>query len=410
MLSVVEARDRIPLCGTGYEAPAKGGTGCVALPAPPWQGNPATPSYGDSIIPLILNSHNMVNRQVNKQDILEALTFIDKNGVPSNRRVTNYNLYHNDKSYPPKYVLSIATKIATGRELEPSQFSGGDETNSFLTTLGFTIREGNKSLPKTKPKVKSISICTALIQIPSDNWDDINNAGKFELLSNMLSHLNSDTDILILPAGFLNSRSKRPETIFDETEKEVTKLIKKYNDNLFVCLGIDGRHKTDQLALTVSKAGIIAVARKFHHMDDSINLANNAFAFEHNKPRGFQIKGKQPYLAVCYDIFGISKFKLDNKNNYDFIIGVIHGFGSTGGDSDFARKGLAGASKQWGVHTYASAVFSENRNPTNWPSGVRWTHGNASVKDYTYDQIRIDSNLKMLSTDIATIYLRQYDE
>ncbi|NCC99693.1 MAG: hypothetical protein EOL95_08365 [Bacteroidia bacterium] len=260
--------------------------------------------------------------------------------------------YYNDKSYPPKYVLSIATKIATGREIEPSQFNGGDETNNFLTTLGFTIREGSKSLQTKKPKVKSISIRTALIQIPLDNWDDIANSDKFDLLSNILSHLTSETDILILPAGFLNSRNKQPETIFDETEKELTKLIKKYNDKLFVCFGIDGRHKTDQLALTISKDGIIAVARKFHHMDDSINLADNPFSLEHNKQRHFLIKGKRPYLAVCYDIFGISKFKLDNESNCDFIIGVIHGFGSSGGDSD----------------------------------------------------------LQTLTTDIATVYLRHYDE
>lgn len=352
----------------------------------------------------------MVNRQVNKKDILEALTFIDKNGVPSNRRATKYNLYHNDKSYPPKYVLSIATKIATGRELEPSQFNGGDETNGFLTTLGFTIREGSKSLKAPKPKAKSLSICTALIQIPLDNWDEIANSDKFELLSNILSHLTEDADILILPAGFLNSRSKQPETIFDETEMVVTKLIKKYNDNLFICFGIDGRHKTDQLALAVNTTGIISIARKFHHMDSSIHLADNAFALEQNMKRHFLIKGKRPFLAVCYDIFGISKFKLDNETNCDFIIGVIHGFGSNGGDSDFARKGLGGASKQWKVHSYASAVFSDNRNPANWTSGVEWTHGNASVKDFTYDQIRIDSDLKTLNTDIATIYLRHYYE
>lgn len=352
----------------------------------------------------------MVNRQVNKQDILDALTFIDKNGVPTNRRATKYNLHHNDKSYPPKYVLSIATKIATGRELEPSQFNGGDETNGFLTTLGFTIREGSKTLQSSKPKAKSISICTAIIQIPLDNWDKIANADKFKLLASILTNLNKDTDILILPAGFLNSRSKRPETIFDETEKEVTKLINKYNDNLFICFGIDGRHKTDQLALTVNKTGIICIARKFHHMDNSIHLADNAFALEQNKQRHFLVKGKRPYLAVCYDIFGISKFKLDNETNSDFIIGVIHGFGSSGGDSDFARKGLGGASKQWKVHSYASAVFSDNRNPTNWTSGVEWTHGNASVKAFTYDQIRIESELKTMTTDIATIYLRHFEE
>lgn len=352
----------------------------------------------------------MINRQVNKKDILKALTFIDKNGVPSNRRATKYNLYYNNKSYPPKYVISIATKIATGRELEPFQFNGGAETNRFLTTLGFTIRESAKSLPTTKPKVKSISICTALIQIPSANWDNITKSKKFELLLKIISHLPPDTDILVLPAGFLNSKSKRPETIFDETEMELTKLINKYNVNLFVCFGIDGRDKNDQLALTVNKAGIVAVARKFHHMDNSINLADNAFALEHNKQRHFLVKGKRSYLAVCYDIYGISKYKLRNQSNCDFIIGVIHGFDSRGGDSDFARKGLAGASKQWKVHSYASAVFCDNRNPTNWPTGVEWTHGNASVKDFTYDQIRIDSDLQTLATNIGTVYMRHYGE
>lgn len=353
----------------------------------------------------------MVNRSIiNKHDILKALKFIDKNGVPSKRRATRYNLYHNENSYPPKYVLSIATKIATGEELEPSQFNGGYETNSALTTLGFDIREGKKSWQPSKPEAKSIIICTALIQIPSDNWDNIPNSYKFDLLSTILPQLAKNTEILILPAGFLNSRSKRPGTIIEETEKALKNLIKKYNDKLFICFGIDGRDKTDQLALTVNKVGIVAVARKFHHMDNSIELANSAFALERNKPRHFQIKGKRAYLAVCYDVFGISKFKLGNESNSDFIIGVIHGFGSRGGDSDFARKGLAGASKQWGVHSYASAIFSDNRNPTNWTSGVEWTHGSTSVKNFNYDQIRIDSDLEILTTDIATIYLRHFEE
>lgn len=352
----------------------------------------------------------MVTRQLNKQDILDALTFINKNGVPPNRRATKYNLHHKEESYPPKYVLSIATKIATGKELQPSQFNGGAETNNFLTKLGFTIREGKIPLQSRKPRGNSISICTALVKIPSDNWDDIANADKFKLLSNILSYLTKDTDILILPAGFLNSKSRRPETIFDETEKVLTKLVKKYNNNLFICFGIDGRKKTDQLALTINKTGIVAIARKFHHMNDSRHLADSAFSLEHNKRRHFLVKDKQPYLAVCYDIFGISKLKLENEINCDFIIAVIHGFNSRGGDSDNARKGLAGASKQWKVHSYASAVFSENRNADNWPSGIKWTHGKKSVNNYSYDKIRINSDLETLTTDIATIYLRFYDE
>lgn len=92
----------------------------------------------------------MINKQVKRQHILEALTYIDKNGIPAKRRATKYNLYHDGKTYPPKYVLSIATKIATGKELEPSQFNGGDETNNFLSALDFTIREGSQSIQTLK--------------------------------------------------------------------------------------------------------------------------------------------------------------------------------------------------------------------------------------------------------------------
>ncbi|MBW6480672.1 MAG: hypothetical protein K0B37_14685 [Bacteroidales bacterium] len=349
--------------------------------------------------------------QLSKQNILEAFTFIDKNGVPSKRRASKYNLYYNHKHYPPKYVLSIASKIATGIELLPSQFNGGKQTNNLLTKLGFTIRAGRKTFEASKPKAKTIRICTALFQIQSNNWDKIINSNKIGLLSNILSHLPKETDILVLPAGFLNSISRRPETIFNETEKGIIKLIKKFNTNLFICLGIDGRNKTDQLALTITSSGIVAIARKFHHNTNSVDLAENAFALEHNKQRQFLIKGKRPYLAVCYDIFGISRLKLVNEINCDFIIGVIHGFDNKRrGDSDFARKGLAGASKQWGVHTYASAVFQENRNPTNWPSGVKWKHGNASVKGFKYDQIKISSDLHILPSEIATVYMRYYVE
>lgn len=88
----------------------------------------------------------MLDKRVNKQNVLDALKFIDKNGVPKKRNSTKFTLHQDDKVYPPKYVLSIATKIATGKELEAKESNGGNETNSFLLSLGFTIKEGNKQL------------------------------------------------------------------------------------------------------------------------------------------------------------------------------------------------------------------------------------------------------------------------
>lgn len=359
----------------------------------------------------------MINKLVKHEHVLLALSEIDKTKVPSRRQSTKYDLHHDGKIYPPKYVLSIATKFASGKELEASEFGGGDETNNFLISLGFEIREGYKIIKKNNSEIQStnrkINICTAIIQIPGDNWADISNSKKHKMLSELLENMYKYTDILILPAGFLNSKAKEPKTIYKKTEKIFSNLIKEHNDKLTICFGIDGRNgsKGDQMGLAINKSGIIAVARKFHHTNDEVNLADSPFSEEDGMRRDFIIKGKRPFIAVCYDVYGIRKKNLENTDNYDFVIGLIHEFEKNrGGDSDFARKGLAGASKQWNVNTYASSVFSGNRNPSNWPSGVEWNHGEASVKDFYYDDIRLENKSKELETDIAKIYLRYFQE
>ena len=88
----------------------------------------------------------MINKSITKKNVLAALSEINKDGVPAKRKSTKYDLYHNGKRYPPKYALSIASKLATGKELEASEFSGGVETNNFLMFLGFTIKEGSNTI------------------------------------------------------------------------------------------------------------------------------------------------------------------------------------------------------------------------------------------------------------------------
>lgn len=80
-----------------------------------------------------------------------ALARIDREGVPPRRESTKFQLVVEGRRYPPKYVISLATSHATGRELRPDEFSGGDETNSVLQSLGFTIVGPGLSAPKTRP-------------------------------------------------------------------------------------------------------------------------------------------------------------------------------------------------------------------------------------------------------------------
>ena len=82
----------------------------------------------------------MIPHAINKEHVLQAITEIRTGGVPREREPTKFNLVYEGRLYPPKFVLSLAAKHATGTELPASVFSGGDEANSFLAGLGFDIQ------------------------------------------------------------------------------------------------------------------------------------------------------------------------------------------------------------------------------------------------------------------------------
>lgn len=81
----------------------------------------------------------MIPKNIKYEDIIKAIKKIHSNGVPDKRQSTKFNLLHEGKMYPPKYVLAIANIYANGQELPAVGFSGGKEANSYLENLGFEI-------------------------------------------------------------------------------------------------------------------------------------------------------------------------------------------------------------------------------------------------------------------------------
>ena len=78
---------------------------------------------------------------VTSEHVREALSEIDSQGIPPDADSTGYDLAHLGKRYPPKLVLALAVKNATGEALDRSEFSGGEESSAFrlLRKLGFEI-------------------------------------------------------------------------------------------------------------------------------------------------------------------------------------------------------------------------------------------------------------------------------
>ena len=76
---------------------------------------------------------------ITKKDVLDALEFIDQNGVPEHNTSTTYNLISDDgKKYPPKYVVALADHLANGSEIKTDGFVSV-EAKRFLEGVGFTV-------------------------------------------------------------------------------------------------------------------------------------------------------------------------------------------------------------------------------------------------------------------------------
>lgn len=77
--------------------------------------------------------------QFQKQDILKALDYIDKNGVPSHNESIKYSLISDSgKKYPPKYVIAVARHLRYGTPITTQDFVSVDAVKC-LKSLGFSF-------------------------------------------------------------------------------------------------------------------------------------------------------------------------------------------------------------------------------------------------------------------------------
>jgi hypothetical protein len=72
---------------------------------------------------------------VTREDVLDAINEIERNGPGDFGPSTKYDLLHNSNRYPPKAAMGIATRRTLGRPMRPDEFSGGEESNLLLQLL-----------------------------------------------------------------------------------------------------------------------------------------------------------------------------------------------------------------------------------------------------------------------------------
>lgn len=102
-----------------------------------------------------------------KEYVIEALKYIDENGVPFHNQSTKYELVTDDgKRYPPKYVVAVADHLANETDISTDGFNAV-EAKSFLEGQGFTIE--TKQQEKFELSITAESVLSTDERFTMDN-------------------------------------------------------------------------------------------------------------------------------------------------------------------------------------------------------------------------------------------------
>ena len=125
--------------------------------------------------------------KLNKQNIVDALKFIDEKGVPEHNVSTKYVLVsENGKTYPPKYVVAVANHLTNGTDISTASF-GSEDARNCLESMGFSI--------ETKQQEKFELTITAQSVVSTDErftMDDLSLGDNYVPLDVCFQRANGD--------------------------------------------------------------------------------------------------------------------------------------------------------------------------------------------------------------------------
>lgn len=169
--------------------------------------------------------------KLKKQDVIDALKFIDENGVPEHNTSVKYVLVsENGKKYPPKYVVAVADHLANGTDISTESFDSVDAKN-YLEKLGFSI--------ETKQQEKfELSITAESVQSTDERFtmDNLNLGDNYKPLDAYFKRANGDVIKRAYSKGERrNSNQTLPRIACQVFEKQLAALSVEDKENFPVC-------------------------------------------------------------------------------------------------------------------------------------------------------------------------------
>ena len=166
-----------------------------------------------------------------KEHIIEALKYIDENGVPFHNQSTKYELVTDDgKRYPPKYVVAVAAHLANGSDISTEGFNAV-EAKGFLEGQGFII--------ETKQQEKFELSITAESVVSTDErftMDNISLGDNYKPLDVCFKKANGEIIKRAYSKGERrNSNQTLPRTACQVFEKQIASLSVEDKERFPVC-------------------------------------------------------------------------------------------------------------------------------------------------------------------------------
>ncbi len=275
---------------------------------------------------------------------------------------------------------------------------------------GLIIESGDPAKTKTgnvhmassskngKKWIATVTLESSTYKYPDNNPEK--NARKNEdrmaalfQITRKLASTYSGQGIILFPGGYFHSGITETATYIPQITDTIRPLLQEiYKDtsaSIIICLGIDGkvlledgplnRYDANQVAIVISKDGLIAYAKKFHPTDESeaqvLDLARDYLSPEQlgnaSYTRFFTHAGRCFYIAVCNDIKGLKG--LQRPSFVDGILNCVHGCYNRGDGptcSYFVRLNFAGTSQDWNCPVFGAVVFFKRVIAEKWRTGI----------------------------------------
>lgn len=167
---------------------------------------------------------------LSKQNIIDALNYIDENGVPSQNQSRTYELVTEDgKQYPPKYVIEVALHLANGKAIATNDYNS-IEAKYFLQRQGFNIET---KYEKFKLTISAENVVSTDVRF---TIDDLTLGDKYKPLDALFRKANGETISRAYRKGEKkNSNQTLPRIACQVFEKQIAAMSVEHKESFPIC-------------------------------------------------------------------------------------------------------------------------------------------------------------------------------